>query len=199
MDMLSLAQDLCARICHDFGGPLGALSGALDLVGEAPEEALPIVRDGAESLRRRLMLWRAAAGGGAGPLGRAEMAALLDGILAGGRARAELSGLPEAPLPAALAQAVLAAAMLGGEALPRGGVVHLAGDETGLAIWPEGRNAAWPAALAATLAGEARPGPRDVLAPLLLHLSGAAGMRLDLAMGREGTVPALTMRPRAGG
>ncbi|WP_159348059.1 histidine phosphotransferase family protein [Roseomonas harenae] len=198
MDVLSLAQDVCARICHDLGGPLGALSGALELAEVEPVEALSVARDGAEAMRRRLRLWRAAAGAGTGPLDRQGLAELLEGTLANGRVTADLSGLPEVPLPAALAQAALAAAMLGSEALPRGGTIHLAGNGTGIAIWPEGRNAAWPAALAATLAGEAVAGPRDVLAPLLLHLAGEAGMVLGLAMGREGAVPPLTLMPRAG-
>jgi histidine phosphotransferase ChpT len=198
MDVLSLAQDVCARICHDLGGPLGALSGALELAEVEPVEALSVARDGAEAMRRRLRLWRAAAGAGTGPLDRRGLAELLEGTLANGRVTADLSGLPEAPLPAALAQAALAAAMLGSEALPRGGTIHPAGNGTGIAIWPEGRNAAWPAALAAALAGEAVAGPRDVLAPLLLHLAGEAGMVLGLAMGREGAVPPLTLMPRAG-
>lgn len=199
MDVLSLAQDVCARICHDLGGPLGALSGALDLAEAAPEEALSVARDGAEAMRRRLRLWRAAAGAGIGPLGRDGLAELLDGALANGRVTVDLSGLPESAMPSPLAQALLAAAMLGSEALPRGGVVHLAGQEAGMAIWPEGRNATWPPALTAVLAGEAVSGPRDVIAPLLLELAGAAGMELSLAMGSGAAIAPLTLLPRAGG
>ncbi|MCR0981582.1 histidine phosphotransferase family protein [Roseomonas populi] len=198
MDPLSLAQDVCARICHDFGGPLGALSGALDLAGEAPEEALSVAREGAEALRRRLRLWRAAAGAGTGPLGREGLAELLEGALPNGRVAVDLSGLPEAALPAPLSQAVLAAAMLGSEALPRGGTVHLAGQEGGVAVWPEGRNAAWPAGLTAVLAGDTVPGPRDVLAPLLRQLAEAAGMDLSLAMGAGGAIAPLTLLPARG-
>ena len=196
MRALTLAQDLCARICHDLGGPLGAVSGALDLAEAVPEEALPVAREGAEAMRRRLRLWRAAAGAGTGPLGRAGLAALLEGALANGRVTPELSGLPEAPLPAPLVQAVLAAALLGSEALPRGGTVHLAGDESGLAVWPEGRNAAWPPGLAAALAGDAVPGPREVAAPLLLHLAEAAGMAVSLALGAGQAIAPLALNPR---
>ncbi|HEY8613234.1 MAG TPA: histidine phosphotransferase family protein [Roseomonas sp.] len=198
MDVVSLSQDVCARICHDLGGPLGALSGALDLAEAAPGEALSVAREGAEAMRRRLRLWRAAAGAGTGPLGRQGLAELLDGVLANGRVVVDLSGLPESALPAPLAQAALAAAMLGSEALPRGGTVHLAGEAAGLAIWPEGRNAAWPAGLTATLAGEPVPGPRDVLAPLLLHLAELAGMELSLAMGGGAGIAPLTLMPQSG-
>ncbi|WP_198382002.1 histidine phosphotransferase family protein [Roseomonas sp. KE2513] len=193
MNVLSLAQDLSARICHDIGGPLGALSGALDLAEVEPVEALSVARDGATAMRLRLRLWRAVAGAGAGPLGRSGLAELLDGTLSSGRVVADLSGLPEAPLPAPLAQAALAAVMLGSEALPRGGTVYLAGEASGLAIWPEGRNAAWPHCLTAALAGDEVSGPRDVMAPLLLHLAAAAGMGPALAMGREGAAAPLTL------
>ncbi|MFC7551452.1 histidine phosphotransferase family protein [Pseudoroseomonas wenyumeiae] len=43
--------------------------------------------------------------------------------------------------------------MLGGEALPRGGVVRLLPQEGGVALRPEGRVLNWPPALAAALAG----------------------------------------------
>jgi len=197
MDTLTLSQDVCARICHDLGGPLGALSGALDLAEAAPEEALSVAREGAEAMRRRLRLWRAAAGAGTGPMGRDSIAELLDGALSNGRVAADLSGLPEEPMAAPVAQAVLAAALLGSEALPRGGTVHLTGDGAALAVWPEGRNAAWPAGLTATLAGNCIPGPRDVLAPLLLHLCRVAGMDLALGLGSGAAAGPLTLRPAA--
>ncbi|SHI47207.1 histidine phosphotransferase ChpT [Roseomonas rosea] len=195
MDVVTLAQDMCARICHDLGGPLGVLSGALDLAEVAPDEALSVAREGAEAMRRRLRLWRAAAGAGTGPLGREGMAELLDGALANGRVTVDLSGLPDEPLPAPLAQAALVAAMMGGEALPRGGVVHLAGGESGLAVWPEGRGAAWPTALTAVLAGQAVAGPRDVLAPLLAQVAQAAGMHMTLALGGNEAIAPLTLLP----
>ncbi|WP_426958210.1 histidine phosphotransferase family protein [Muricoccus radiodurans] len=191
---LSLTQDLCARMCHDLGGPLGALDGALDLAEMGPE-ALDVAREGAEAMRRRLRLWRAAAGAGTGPLGREGLGELLEGTLAGGRAKADLSGLSENPLPAPIAQALLVAAMLGGEALPRGGVVRLAGDAGGLAIWPEGRGAVWPAALTASLAGEEVRGPREVLARLLMQLVEVAGLRASLTLDGASAAGPLMLQP----
>lgn len=198
MEALSLAQDLCARLCHELGGPLGALSGALDLVETAPDEAMAVAREGGDALRRRLALWRAAAGAGTGPMGRAGLAELLEGALAHGRVAADLSGLSGPDLPAPLAQALLLAAMLGAEALPRGGTVRISGGAAGLLVRPEGRNAAWPPALAALLAGRAAGGPREVLAPLLARVAAQAGMALALAApeeGAAGAAPPLALRP----
>ncbi|WP_235035418.1 histidine phosphotransferase family protein, partial [Roseomonas sp. 18066] len=120
-----LAQDLCARLCHDLVGPLGTVAGAIDLLAEEPE-AGELARDAAAELRRRLKFWRAACGAGTGPLAVAEVEALLEGMLAGGRATLDIAALPaNAALPAPVAQLLLVAAMLAGEALPRGGVVQV--------------------------------------------------------------------------
>ncbi|MFT8245871.1 histidine phosphotransferase family protein [Roseomonas sp. BN140053] len=193
-DDLALAQDLCARICHDLGGPLGSVTAALDLLGQEPE-ATEVARDGARISTRRLHLWRVVAGAGGGPLGRQGIAELLDGALPGGRTQPDVSGLPPEDLPAETARAVLAAVMLGAEALPRGGVVHVAGTANGLAVWPEGRNASWPHALTATLAGEAVSGPREVLSPLLLRLAARAGLRMSLLLGQSaGCAPLMLQR-----
>ncbi|MBO1074036.1 histidine phosphotransferase family protein [Roseomonas marmotae] len=186
---LTLAQDLCARLCHDLVGPLGTMAGAVEMAGDDPE-AGDLAREAASSLRARLQLWRAACGAGTGPMSPPELAALLEGNLAGGRATLALEVPPERIFPSALAQLLLVAAMLGGEALPRGGVVRLRPHGTGLELRPEGRVLAWPPSLAAALAGEAAEGPRAVLAPILLRLAGAAGWQARLEP------EALTLRPR---
>lgn len=177
---LSLAQDLCARLCHDLVGPLGTVAGAVEMVADDPGAA-ELARDAAASLRGRLQLWRAACGAGTGPMTPPDLAVLLDGNLAGGRASLELGALPagEAFAPP-VAQLLLVGAMLGGEALPRGGVVHLLPQEGSVAVRPEGRVLNWPPALAAALAGEAAEGPRAVLAPLLAQLASAAGWQARL-------------------
>jgi histidine phosphotransferase ChpT len=73
---LMLAQDLCARLCHDLAGPLGTIAGAVDMVADDPEAA-ELARDAANNLRARLQLWRAAIGAGTGPLTAVDVAALL--------------------------------------------------------------------------------------------------------------------------
>jgi histidine phosphotransferase ChpT len=187
---LMLAQDLCARMCHDLVGPLGTVAGAVDMVGEDPEAA-ELAGEAAATLRARLQLWRAACGAGTGSMTPPELAALLEGNLAGGRASAALGALPPAESFAApVAQLLLVAALLGGEALPRGGMVRLLPEEGGVAVRPEGRVMSWPPALAPALAGAPAEGPRAVLAPLLAQLARAAGWQLRL------TEEALLLRPQ---
>jgi len=193
-----LAQLLCARLCHELGGPVGTVEGALGFLGgglgaAGEAEALAVAREGAEALRRRLRLYRAAWGGGGDDMAATELVELLAGVVAGGRARvvhALVGGDPV--LPAPLAQLALNAALLAGEALPRGGVVRLAGDPAAeLAVLPEGAGAAWPPGLAAALAGAEQPdlSARTVQAPLLVALAAAHGARLSLPLG-GGPAPA---------
>jgi histidine phosphotransferase ChpT len=170
---LMLVQDLCARLCHDLAGPLGTVAGAVDMVSDDPEAA-ELARDAASNLRARLQLWRAAVGTGAGPMTAVDVAALLDGNLAGGRVAVDLEAMPGDAFPAPVVQLLLVGAMLGGEALPRGGTVRLLPQGDGFAVQLEGREVAWSPALDAALRGEPAEGPRDVLSPLLTQLAAAA-------------------------
>lgn len=99
-------------------------------------------------------------------MARGALGDVLEGALGGGRVTADASGLGDLVLRPELVRAVLLGAMLGAEALPRGGVVRIAGMPGEVAIHPDGRNAAWPPALFAALAGEEVSGARNVLAPL---------------------------------
>ncbi|WP_161600768.1 histidine phosphotransferase family protein [Teichococcus oryzae] len=187
----TLAQDLCARLCHDLVGPLGTVAGALDMLGEDPEAA-DLARDAAGEIRRRLKFWRAACGGGGSAVAVPELAGLLDGMLAGGRARLELRTLAEdEPIPSPVAQMLLMAALLAGEALPRGGTVALTQEAEGYTLRPEGRVVNWPAALLAVLEGQPAQGPRELPAGMLRRHADAAGWTMELAV-REGV---LRLRP----
>lgn len=197
-----LARTLAARLCHDLGGAVGTLAGTLDLVGEGDAEMLGLAREAATVLRQRLRLYAAAWGGAAEATGGGALAQLLDASPAAPRVRFQLDQLaPGATLPAALIPLALNAALLGAEALPRGGTVTLAGSAgDGLVVCLEGRDAAWPASFVALLGGGAAAaalgeGPRRVLAPLLLGLAAEAGWVVSLAQGLVDAVPPLLLSP----
>lgn len=182
---LDLARMVGLRLCHDLGGVVGTIANALDMMGGTGGEAAALAQDAAEVLRRRLVLWRAMLGGQEeATLG--ETLALLEGQLAGGRAVAETGSLdPALRLAESTIPVLLAAMLMGGEALPRGGRVRLAGDPArDLSIWPEGQRAAWPPAMIRALAGEMPPDPmgREVTVVLLCHVAAAVGVRLSIAM-----------------
>lgn len=188
---IDLARMVGLRLCHDLGGVVGTIGNALDMISEVGGEAQTLAQDAAEVLRRRLVLWRAMLGGqGEATLG--STLALLEGQLAGGRATAEAGALDlGVSLPEAVVPALLAAMVLAGEALPRGGRVCLAGDLGGeLAIWPDGPRAAWPPSLLRALCGEMPTDPmgRDLTIVWLCSLAASAGLRLSIAMAPDQTV-----------
>jgi histidine phosphotransferase ChpT len=183
---ISLARMVGLRLCHDLGGVVGTIGNALDMMGGVGGEAATLAHDAAEVLRRRLILWRALLGG-QGESTLADTIALLEGQLAGGRAEAETGTLDLAqPLAEEAVPVILAAMLLAGEALPRGGRVRLGGDPRcgELAVWPDGQRAAWPAGLLRAMAGEMPPDPmgRDVTIVWLCSVAAAAGARLTIAM-----------------
>jgi histidine phosphotransferase ChpT len=201
-----LARTLCARLCHDLGGMVATLAGMLDLVEGEGSEMLALSRETATTLRQRLRLYAAAWGSPGEGLDAAALGTLLEGSPARPRVGFALDELASGTsLPGAVVPLALNAAMLGAEALPRGGVLHLGGNaEEGLVVWPEGRDAAWPAPLPELLSGTAPAealeggGPRRVLAPLLLTLAADAGWEVSLGLGGgAGAAPLLLTPVRA--
>lgn len=193
-DGLALAQALCARLCHDLGGPVSSLVTAMEVGGT---EAEALARDSVETLRRRLHLFRLLAGA-AEDFSTTALEETLDGMLAHGRVRLDVSRCASRAMPAAIMPALLAAILLAAEALPRGGIVVLAGDPHDEAlVIPEGRNAGWPPAVTALFAGGDRPEltPRTVLVHYLHAVAAQAGLAVRLVLG-AGPVAALRLARR---
>lgn len=196
-----LARLLGLRLCHDLSGAAGTVGNALELVGSSGGDAMTLAVDAATVLRRRLVLWRAMLGGqGEAPL--ATLLSMVDGMLAGGRVRVDAAALdPAALVPAPVVPVLLTALALGGEALPRGGVVRLAGDLVrDLVVLPDGPRAAWPPPLLTLLTGGEPPGAptgRDVLPYWLQAAAASAGVGLGLALpSGDGVGPLVLTLPR---
>lgn len=195
---LRLADALCARLCHDLASPLGTLMGALEMVAEDPsaaEDAIPIANETAVALAARLRLLRAAWGGDCGPMGPTELLQLAQGLPP--RVRVDLQGLRGDAFDAPLSRILLNLLLLAVEALPRGGVISLAGDDGSIAVSVEGKAAGWPAGLAQALAephGVALDNPRAVQPPVTAILAQAAGHRLSMGPpGSNGAAPQLLL------
>ncbi len=144
----------------------------------------------------RLRLLRAAWAGDCGPLSGG--AARRAGVRPATRIRADLAGLQGGRSTGRCRAPLLNLLLLGAEALPRGGVVALAGTTRGgIVLTVEGKAAAWPPGLAEALAD---PGavpldnPRAVQPPVAVMLAQAAGASLSLR-GRRRWPP--TRRPRS--
>lgn len=194
---LRLTRLIGLRLCHDLGGLAGTIGNALEMLNDAGPEAADLAGEAADMLRRRLLLWRAVLGSGeARTLGAA--LGLLKGQIAGGRAHLELGDVAEdAPLSETMVPLLLSAILVAGEALPRGGLVRLAGDlRREVMILPIGTGANWNPVLLRHAAGAPLPAEissRDALAFWLCVSAGAAGVRLSLALSPAEASSALVM------
>lgn len=197
-DALMLAGALAARLCHDLAGPLGTVSGALDLAERADAEALALAREATTDLAHRLRLYRAAFAEGAGPASVAEFAALAQG-LAHRRVRLDVAGLPgEARMRPEFGRVLLNVMLLAVEGMPRGGTVVVRGDpEHDIAVIPDGPGGGWPPGTAEAIANPATAlarlrqhaptsQPRALLPPFTALLAAREGLRLGLLMGPRG-------------
>ena len=175
-DAQVLAGALCARVCHDLAGTLGALSGMLDMVAAAPDpEALALAQACAHELSARLRLLRAAWGSEAEV---EDYAALLPGLPGAERLSIDLTGL--AVLDGDRVRQLGASLLLvAAAALPRGGHVWLSGGGRRLALRIEGRQAAWPDGLD----GGAQPAPdaRRVAQAMARLQAAALGLGLRVS------------------
>lgn len=191
-ESLRLAELLCARLCHDLSGPLGALIGILELAREeqAGSETLALGEDTASELAQRLKLLRAAWGQDGDELSVSALHGFAECLTSSRRVRLDLNGLaPGTVFPAASARLVLNLLLLAVESLPGGGIVALSGSaEDHVLVTISGPRATWPPGLAGYLMDEAAAwqavtaSARGVQAPLTALLARSHGFRLSMLM-----------------
>jgi len=191
-DLLRLAELVCARLCHDLSGPLGALIGILDLAREeAPDsETISLAEETAAELAARLKLLRAAWGRESDDLDKGRLHEFGAGLLSGRRLRLDLEGLaPDRLFSPPAGRVLLNLLLMAAECLPGGGMVALAdAPSNGVLVTISGARAAWPASInrwltdpdAATEAILADP--RRLQAPLTALLVQGYGYRLSMLM-----------------
>ena len=94
-EALRLAELLCARLCHDLSGPLGALIGVLEIAREEQpaSETLALAEDTAVELGQRLRLLRAAWGQDGDDLDVARLRTSPTACRSSRRVRLDLGGL----------------------------------------------------------------------------------------------------------
>jgi histidine phosphotransferase ChpT len=191
-ESLRLAELLCARLCHDLSGPLGALIGVLEIArDEQPDsETLALAEDTAVELGQRLKLLRAAWGQDGDEMDVPRLRGFADCLSSSRRVRLDLAGLAQdAVFPAPAARVILNLVLLAAESLPGGGIVALSGSAAGgVLVTISGPRAGWPAGFAATLHDEAATwqailaDPRRLQGPLTALLARGLGLRLSMLM-----------------
>ena len=189
---LRLGELICARVCHDLSGLIGALIGTLDLAQSEPGgEAVALARETALALSKRLKPLRAAFGPISEPLRPSDIAALAGGI--SDRMQVDVSSLQPDPLSGEQSRLALAMIVLCADALPFGGIVEMSGDPEGvLRAVAHGPRAAWRPAAFQALDGDVPANSSTFLAPYCALLAQRAGMSFSV----QRSPPALSARPR---
>jgi histidine phosphotransferase ChpT len=196
-----LAELLCARLCHDLAGAVGAAAAGAELLeaGELDGATVQLVADSAAGAVARLKFLRAMFGPGATPKTQGELRAMSEAFLA-----SSVSSVAPPPrlvwrddgrmVPSGVARLLLATIALGRDALGRGGLLTVEPGGVGEAHWggsrvvAAGPGAALPAGQEGQIAGYAGPdGPRGVVGYWAGRMAERLGLRLG-AIQREDEV-----------
>ncbi|GLQ22003.1 histidine phosphotransferase family protein [Algimonas porphyrae] len=137
----SLAALLCARICHDLVSPVGALGTAIEILdddsnADMHDDALALIKSSSRRASAKLKFLRlafGAAGSAPGVLGTGEITALVDDMFDDAKADIVYDFHADG-VEKSRARLLLNLAMLGVQAVPRGGSVTLSSTPDALSV-----------------------------------------------------------------
>jgi len=190
-DELRLAELLCARICHDLSGPVGAAAAGAELIedGGADDETLGLVAASAAGAAARLRYFRTALGPAAKPQSATALRDLIEAYLKTAVSGAS-SGLvldwrvAAAEIDGDLARLILNLVLVGRDALPRGGTLAVSAGECGARVVARGTPAALSDEAQAVLVDSAEPaGPRGAQAFFVRRLAESLAGPLSVRHG----------------
>lgn len=174
-----LANTLCARLCHDLAGTLGALSGMLDMAASLNDrDALCLAQDCAKELTAKLRLLRAA---WASDSEVTDIQSLVAGLPGAEKLTIDISGV-SIDSPGEIGRLAACLLIVAAQALPRGGHVALQAEDAEITVQISGPRIAWPM----ILNGTPDPGSphisdiRDVSAVMAILQARRAGLELRL-------------------
>jgi len=196
MNAVDLASLLCSRLCHDLMSPVGALNNGIELLADEQdpdmrEKCLELLADSARASANKLKFFRlafGAAGGFGDDIDTHEAQAALEGVF-GPERRIELGWMVSGDkLPKGAVKLLLNLALLGGDALVRGGRLDVGAEKQDgaieLVVRGEGPRILLDPALRETLAKGAAGGtvePRAAGAWLAHSLAADAGGTIRLS------------------
>lgn len=118
---------LCAKLCHDLVGPVGAVSNGIELIremgGDDADDALNLVADSADSASNRLKFFRVAYGMAAGVASSTDDAREIASALFSGHKISLDWRLPNEAIGERHVKLLLNLILLASEALVRGGTI----------------------------------------------------------------------------
>lgn len=184
--VVDIASLFCSRLCHDLLSPVGAIGNGLELMAEEDDPAmrarcLELIAESTRTATEKLKFYRLAFGA-AGSLGEtmdtAELLRAIEGV-AGGKV-AIAWAVDHRSLGRRAAKVLLNLALIGIDALPRGGTLTIAAEEAGgggeVVVRAEGPRIAADALVLSALGGtDPQPTSRNAAAWLAARLAGAPG------------------------
>ncbi|WP_066555652.1 histidine phosphotransferase family protein [Croceicoccus bisphenolivorans] len=154
-DPTLLANLMCSRLCHDLLSPVGGMTNGIELLADETdpamrEQCIELLAQGARRTATKLRFFRlafGAAGGFDAELPVKEVRELVDSLAGEAREVKVQWTLNVETLPKAAVKVLLNFALLAIEALPRGGTVTLAVEDSGstheIAVRAEGMRIAF--------------------------------------------------------
>ena len=178
--MTELAGLVARRLCHDFAGPIGAISTALDLLeDDNNDEIRGLIRDSARGLAASLRLYRVILSPSDAPLANHEARNLLSDWVVARNAVALDWQVTAEQLAPAMAATLLGLALIACEALTRGGRLTVGADF----VEAEGASLRLDREVHNAIEGNtSSPTPRAALARLVLANAEADGQRIAITM-----------------
>jgi histidine phosphotransferase ChpT len=183
---VDFASLLCSRLCHDLLSPVGALNNGIELMADEHDpdmraRVLELLAESATASANKLKFFRLAFGA-AGGFGEAvdtrEARAAIEGLFRP-ESRIELGWMVTEPsLPKTAIKVLLNLALIAGDALVRGGQLHVGAEESEIVVRAEGPRLVLDAELRTALLGETDPAalsPRAAAAWLVHTLVQDAG------------------------
>jgi histidine phosphotransferase ChpT len=196
---IEFASLLCSRLCHDLLSPVGAMNNGLELLVDEDDpdmraRCLELLADSARAAADKLKFFRlafGAAGGFGEMIASAEVKAAIEGLLHG-NSRITLGWTVDAEtLSRPAAKILLNLAMIGIDALVRGGRLDVVAEGGEIVLRVEGARLVMDADVRTVLSGQAERGAissRTSAAWLIRGLAEEAGGRIEVAEGGEGVL-----------
>ena len=200
---LDLASLLCSRLCHDLLSPVGALTNGLELLAtendpEMRQRCFELLEQSARASADKLKFFRlafGAAGGFGDTIAVAEPKALVDALV-GANSRVTVNwALGSEALPKAAVKVLLNLALIGIDALVRGGTLDIGaeshGGATEIALRAAGAKIAFDETVGQALAGELDPAKltsRTAPAWMVSQLAASHGGGVQVHRGEDALI-----------
>ena len=204
---LDLASLLCSRLCHDMLSPVGALNNGIELLAEEKDPEMrkrcfELLEQSAKISADKLKFFRLAFGaaGGYGDMVPLEEARMVIDALAANNGRIEVNWtFGDAAMPKPAVKVLLNLALIGIEALVRGGTLDIgaelcatsSGRTSEIAVRASGSRIAFDETIGKALTGalhQAELSSRTAPAAMIHQLAASLGGGLQYALSDEALV-----------